>query len=269
MKITENIRNALKLKIEAYGFGGQAILAGKIGLKPSYISRIRLGKTKEITDGTWKKIKPHIKEYLDEENMEIPKYNSKYTKLLINSFEQLKSETQQNVLNYADELLESECVDMESSVFTEEELELLYKHGIECKYNEEFSISPLGLAWIYNVINYLGHNGKVLSNSLFKDLLKAKLPVNTCRELRIKTFQIDVYNDSLYEQLTIYLNGSPPRSYTTHFLEGRKISHRVTLNLDTKGLPFRIAENNILYLDFTDEDLQKLNNSETLKIALI
>jgi hypothetical protein len=82
-------------------------------------------------------------------------------------------------------------------------------------YGSHYTFTTQGLYWLFNVLHQQPANKRPrkLTVSLLKAIAKAA-PNDDWRELRIKAVELPTY-DSAYYQLTIYLNGTPPRSPLT------------------------------------------------------
>ena len=63
MYLTQEIIDAIRAAV-GDGFGGQRIFAQKVGTSCANVSRWVNGKNRRISDETWKKILPHLKDYL-------------------------------------------------------------------------------------------------------------------------------------------------------------------------------------------------------------
>lgn len=263
MKITKNILIAIQSKVDSYGFGGRSALARDADVDPSYISRFLSGKNHEMLDRTWDKLKPYIEEYIeDEEEISMPRYKSRHTKSLVDIFEKLDRDNQLEVLGFSEDILEDQELGQDGE-FLAYELEQLQARGITCKYGMEFSTTLPGLCWIYNALLLGKLPRNVLSNSILKEMLKIDLPVDYCRELRVKLLKLDVGTGKSYSFLAIYLDGTPPK-LSTSILCINGVNKEFTLPLHM-GTAFKLSNNSIFNLHFSDKEYKDLIAEKTIK----
>lgn len=93
---------------------------------------------------------------------------------------------------------------------------LLRQRGIDVErdvFGTRYVFSLQGLFWLFNHLLETLTPGKklVLTAEMLREL--ARVPVgDEWRELRVKAVELPVYGPGKYFQLTIYLDGTPPRS---------------------------------------------------------
>lgn len=265
MRITDSIRKAIQKAVEVRGYGGQTHLAASAGLDSSHISRYLSGEIKEIKSDNWDKLRPFLS-FEDIESLDEPailQHKSHYTLPLLKIFEQLSNDNQRAVLKYLDDVLLEQNRDR-SIQFTDEELNQLAGKGISCQYGSDFRITTTGLCWLFNAIECSNLVGKVLSNDLFKKLLTVKLESKRCRDLRVRLFKVEVYSGHVYEQLTFYLNGSPPKFYVPYFnINGLTNIYMLEHNSDA---PFTLADESVIYIEFQNDEVEELKAGKTLII---
>lgn len=100
------------------------------------------------------------------------------------------------------------------STLSNKNIDILTSRGITIKndrhYGSSIDFTTTGMAWLFNYLNFIGPYGSKISFALLKSIANFKPKSNYWRELRIKSSQIPVYEDDIYLQITLYLNGSPP-----------------------------------------------------------
>ena len=265
MKITKEIRKALRIAVDSRGYGGQTKFANEAGIKPSYVSRYLSEDINDITAENWKKIWPLIKDYIDENESDfyMPKFKGLHTKPMVEIFEKLNNKNQRLVIDYAEELLDEQEFESNDEL-TQQELERLADLGVTCRYGVEFNFSLSGLCWLYNVILHSRVPISFLTSGRLRDYLKIDIPSGYQRELRVKLFMQDVYENKQYGLLVIYLDGSPPKLNTPYFcING--VGKIFTLKSNVKTA-FILADNSVYYLNFSDQEYKDLIEEKTLKV---
>lgn len=260
--VDKKFRSALQEAVNRAGT--QKELAQKTNIPESNIGKYLSGQIKVIQERTLSKLLPFLdieieSGYTLEPN---PTHKSRHAKLLLELFEKLDRDNQLSVLSFTEDVLTEQ--ERKWVPFTEQELTQLADKGITFQRGLEFVFSTKGLCWLYNVLVVGKSVGKMLSNELFKKLLTVNPDPKMCREMRIKILQVDVYDGKMYDQLTIYMNGSPPRYYTP-FICINSVSKMFTWKKDENS-PFLLDDDSIYDLLFTEQEYAALRAGETLKI---
>ncbi|WP_404419492.1 hypothetical protein [Marinospirillum sp.] len=92
---------------------------------------------------------------------------------------------------------------------------LLAERGISVEsgvYGVKIKLISNGLCWLLNYLHSSGKQGSLLSLKLLKDVAAFQKDSDSWRELRIAASRLPAY-DTQYYQLSLYLNGSPPKAF--------------------------------------------------------
>ncbi|MFA6713803.1 MAG: hypothetical protein WCS27_00395 [Victivallaceae bacterium] len=263
-QIDKTFKSALRDAI--YQIGTQKGLADAAGIPRANIGKYLSGQIQVMRERTYQKLLPFLdlnKFSLEDKGPLELIYKSRHTKPLVEIFEQLDNDNQRQVVGFAENVLKEQ--DRERGAeFTPEESKHFAAIGVTCKYGMEFSITLSSLCWIYNVFLFGKLSSRILSNSNLKEMLKISLPANNCRELRLKLFTIDVYDDKPYDILVMYLNGSPPKFPTSYFCNN-KICKIFTLSANVNTV-FGLPDESVFDLHFSEQEYEDLKKGKTLKI---
>ena len=136
--------------------------------------------------------------------------------------------------------------------------ELISSHdGIELK------ITTKGLCWLLNYINVEKQYAKAITLSMLKAIASVEIDQNEWRELRFKCIPIEAYDSAVYYQYTFYLNGTPPKLFTSYSPSTTEINNSFNLPINSCA-PFKIRDNSLIGLKFTDEQVQILKSGNSI-----
>lgn len=92
---------------------------------------------------------------------------------------------------------------------------MLAERGITVEsgvYGIKITLTSKGLCWLLNYLHSSGKQGSFLSLKLLKEVAGFQKDSDSWRELRIVASRLPAY-DTQYYQLSLYLNGSPPKAF--------------------------------------------------------
>lgn len=145
--------------------------------------------------------------------------------------------------------------------------EMLAQRGISARngaFGSEITLTSSGIAWLFNYLQSSGNIGSMLTLTLLKDVAQFQPKKNSWRALRFKAVPIPVY-DTNYFQLVFYLEGSPPRAFHVF----RPDISAVTRTFDVphmEGGVFKIKNNQIVKIEFSDSETEQLANGNLLVV---
>ena len=136
----------------------------------------------------------------------------------------------------------------------------LAERGIETSDDQVFggtciTFSSTGMAWLLNYLHTHQDDAPALSLSLLNELAVFKPDRSLWRELRIKALALPVGGGREYFAYFFYLDGTPPRQL--HMFrpgENRKAEGGVIEYEVTRTRPFRIANDQVVYLRFSEQE---------------
>ena len=268
--ISKSLIDALRKAVS--DTGTQKEFADKVGIPQSNIGKYLSGQIQVMQERTFKKLLPFL-DYSEEQGADskntLP-FKSKLTVVMVDMFEELSKEGQRHILDLAEEEFIKE--DTEIIELTYEEKRILGKRGIQVIDNVygnfDLEISLLGLSWIYNLI----YDALIQRNSIicwqestpnfFRNLLEFEedYDIKQNRNLMISYSKVKAYENNEYTVRSIYLEGSPPRLFSSHLIQ------QDSDIMIGQGVPFTVWEGSYLKLDLKEEEIKKLEAGETLKI---
>jgi len=143
--------------------------------------------------------------------------------------------------------------------------EVLAQRGISAHngaFAYEITLTPSGIAWLFNYLESSGNVGSMLTLSLLKDVAKFQPQKNSWRTLRFKAVPIPVY-DTNYYQLVFYLEGSPPRAFHAFRPDILAVQNTFDVPLMEGGV-FKIRNDQIVKIEFSDSETEQLANGDLL-----
>ena len=250
--------------------GSQSEFANQTGVSQGTIAKYLSGSVTKISDSIFSKMEPFLD--LPEENLNNSPmdFKSKLTRVMVDIFEELSKDGQNKILDIAEDELNKESIEIiELSADEREELE---KRGIEIIDNVygdfEVAISLLGLSWIYNLIHdaYFQRDYTICCQetkpNFFRNLLEFEKDYNAkqSRNLMISYSKVEAYEDNKYTVRSIYLEGTPPRMFSSHLIQ------QDSDIMKDQGFPFELWDQSIIKLKLSEKEAKALSTGETLKI---
>ena len=242
--------------------GSQAELARRTRISQGNIAKYIAGGIKIINDKTLQKLRPYLTLPADYDCSR--PVGDNFIAALLAVSEDLGRDDLIALIDYAETLLARK--NHAPVELTAEDEERLATWGIDLRrfgYGMELIINSRGLCWLYNGIEFHKRQGDTLDRELLWRLLNTETDPKNWRELRIRSLEIDVYNQQIY-QLTFYLNGTPPKLYATYLVPGVNTLFELTQN---NSAPFRLADDVVVSLVFSAEEIEILKAGKTLKIG--
>jgi hypothetical protein len=151
------------------------------------------------------------------------------------------------------------------AVLSGKDRQILGARGVEVvsdSFGTRYTFSLQGLFWLLNYLLEAQPEKTSFSIGLLKALATVQ-PTDNWRELRVKACDLPAYNSN-YQQLAIYLNGSPPRKLlNTHaalgvpqtfdLLEARPFTHA------------KIAQGSEVHVVISSAEKERLASGECLE----
>lgn len=241
--------------------GSQAELARRTGVSQGNLAKYLSGEIHNMADQTFAKLEPYL--VFGEQGKELK--TSPLSKSLVVLFEQLKGREQLEVITMVGNIVNEQTEEKRGGELLMNESEKLESRGVTVRKDvmgRVITFNTDGLCWLYNSILYKKQAGKKLTPALFREMLKSEPGEKEARELRIRVFRVESYENSVF-QFAIYLNGTPPQLYTTGLINA--IGEKIDILRDFDSV-FKLSDDSVAELKLTADQVKELKDGKTLKI---
>ncbi|KAB7624309.1 hypothetical protein [Alkalilimnicola sp. S0819] len=128
-------------------------------------------------------------------------------------------------------------------------------------FGQIIEFTPTGLAWLLNFVYAASPQSRAVTLGLLKAISGWARPPSW-RELRYRAVECSVYDDAVYYNLMFYLNGSPPKLFSSLYPNATDVG---TLVVPASGLAgIRPRDNQEVRIMFSDAERQRLLAGDVL-----